>query len=452
MRNGSRVRSLLRRAAVLAAATLVACGGDNSTDFPESPTAFLAVLSPSVALIQAPRVAASVNGDTWLAWAEGDSAQYTIRAARINGVGVVTPSTVVSNVDGTVRDLQITIVGVAPILVWRHFGLTGAVTANAASIQSGSWRHEFASPASAFGDISIAPLPSGIVALSWTRLDSAGRVELVAAHRSPIATWSTPTVIRSLAAGMVLLRSGLASESAGGLMAIWSEAPDASGGGPLPPEALLSSLHDAALDAWGGALMVDAGQHYYSPVIASTANAGWLAAWLSGNPLGITALLAKRFEAGAWGSAADRVDQGQDDRLNELVVTRTTQRIVVGWTGLAATVAPASVRAAAFDIAASQWSAPALVGATQRGFPVSLVLRNDGQATVGAVWSVSQGDGTPLINVSDAAGVWQGASQLDPGGNGLAADLSFFSAGDVATTWYRSVSGGLEDVVARRLR
>jgi non-ribosomal peptide synthetase component F len=82
----------------------------------------------------------------------------------------------------------------------------------------------------------------------------------------------------------------------------------------------------------------------------------------------------------------------------------------------------------------------------------TLVLRSDGHGTLGAVWSVSQGDASPFINVSDAAGVWQGASPLDPDSVGLAADLSFFSASDVATTWFRAASGGQENVVARRLR
>jgi hypothetical protein len=273
MKNLSPVRALGRWAGMAAAATVVSCGGDNSTDF-ESPTAFLAQLSPSVALVQAPRVAASVDSATWIFWAEGDNDQYTLRAARINGVGVVTPSTVVANVAGAARDLRITMVGVEPVLIWRHFGPTGAVTANAASLHSGAWRQELASPASMAGDLSAVSLPSGIVALSWTRRDSAGRFELVGAQRSPAASWSTPVVIRSVAAGTNLLRSGLASDGASGLMAIWSEAPDASGGGPLSPETLLSSLHDAALDAWGAALVIDAGQHYYSPVVAATANAG----------------------------------------------------------------------------------------------------------------------------------------------------------------------------------
>lgn len=138
--------------------------------------------------------------------------------------------------------------------------------------------------------------------------------------------------------------------------------------------------------------------------------------------------------------------------MSELVVTRTMPRLVVAWTGVASTLASGSVFAAAFDVAAGQWSAPALVGTTPRGFPVALVLRSDGQATVGAVWGVSQGDGGPFINLSDSVGVWQGATPLDPQAIGLAPDLSFFSASDVATTWYRLASGGLDDVVVRRVR
>jgi hypothetical protein len=176
MKNLSPVRALGRWAGMLAAATVVSCGGDNSTDFPESPTAFLAQLSPSVALVQAPRVAASVDSATWLFWAEGDNDQYTLRAARINGVGVVTPSTVVANVTGAARDLRITMVGVEPVLIWRHFGPTGAVTANAASLHSGAWRQELASPASMAGDLSAVSLPSGIACgCSSTRARASSR-------------------------------------------------------------------------------------------------------------------------------------------------------------------------------------------------------------------------------------------------------------------------------------
>jgi hypothetical protein len=35
---------------------------------------------------------------------------------------------------------------------------------------------------------------------------------------------------------------------------------------------------------------------------------------------------------------------------------------------------------------------------------------------------------------------------------GVAANVSLFSASDVATTWYRVVAGGVADVVVRRLR
>jgi hypothetical protein len=174
-------------------------------------------------------------------------------------------------------------------------------------------------------------------------------VELVASRRLPIfGGWSIPMVIRAGAAGMTLLRSAQASDGDGGLMALWSEAPDASGGGPLPAETPLSSQYDPALGAWGAALAVDAGQHYYSPAVASIGT---------------------------------------------------------------------------FDSAADRWSAPSLIGVTPRGLPVSPAIHSDGQGTVAAAWSVSQGDGGPFLNATDASGAWQGAVQLDPVGVGFAPDL-----------------------------
>ena len=111
-------RSLRAFAAMLAAALVAACGGSSDS---ASPAAFLGVVSSSVALGVAPRVAASSDGSTWLAWTEGDFNQYSLIVARINGVGVVGKSTVTSNVAGALRDLRITMVGTTPVLSWRHY-------------------------------------------------------------------------------------------------------------------------------------------------------------------------------------------------------------------------------------------------------------------------------------------------------------------------------------------
>lgn len=441
-------RSLRAFAAMLAAALVAACGGSSDS---ASPTAFFGVVSSSVALGVAARVAASADGSTWLAWTEGDFNQYSLIVARINGVGIVGKSTVTSNVAGALRDLRITMVGTTPVLSWRHYGAADDVTVNAVSLRSGgAWQVELAAAASGQGDVTAASLPAGLLSLSWARLDAAGRFELVASRRALDGSWSTPTVIRTGAAGMVLLRSGQASDGAGGLMAIWSESPDPSGS---PPQTLLSSPYDQTLAAWGAALTVDAGQRYYQPAIASAGAASWVAAWLSGERAETTTLESKRFAAGAWTAAAVRVDQGQDAFLRELVLAGTNHRVHVAWTGLAASVEPGAVRAAAFDAPAGTWSAPSLVATTPRGYPDGLVLRADGQGAAAAAWNVSQGDGNgPFLSVTDTAGNWQAASQLDPGDGGTGVDLALFSASDIATTWYRLVPGALQDVVVRRLR
>ena len=287
------------------------------------------------------------------------------------------------------------------------------------------------------------------MSLAWTRLGGAGNFELVAARRRLDGSWSTPAVIRTGSAGMVVLRSAQASDSASGLMAIWSEAP---GVGAAPPETLLSSQFDETLDAWGAALTVDAGQHYGEAAISSPADAQWVAAWLSGGAPGNNALLSKRFTTGAWSPATTRVDLGQDAVLNEMVLTSRNHHVHLGWIGVPVGAATGSVRSAAFDATAGAWSAPSLIGATPRGFPVGLRLRVEHGGTAAAVWSVAQGDGGPFLNKTDAAGAWQAALQLDPQTAGVGPDVELFSSSDIATTWYRSVAGGLADVVVRRLR
>jgi len=445
------LRSWRAASAWLVAALLASCGGEPA-DITEAPTAFLGVVASSVPLASSPRVAASPDGSTtWLAWSEGDNARQSLVAARVNSVGIVDRMTVAPLAPGVIRDLQITMVGTTPVLTWRHFGDASDVTVNAASFRGLDWQMEIAALASAQGvDVKAVTLPSGRVSLAWTRLDGAGNFELVAARRSLDGSWSTPAVIRTGAAGTVLLRSGQSSDGAGGLMAIWSEAP---GVGTAPPETLLSSQYDETLGAWGAALTVDSGRHYGDAAISSPADAEWVAAWLTGDAFGNTWLLSTRFAGGIWLSLGFvRVDRGEDAIIREMVLTSRNHHVHVGWTGLAAGADSGSVRSAAFDASAGAWSAPSLIGATPRGFPVGLRLAVEHGGTAAAVWSVSQGDGGPFLNKTDAAGTWQAAVQLDPDSTGVGADVSLFAPTDIATAWYRSVAGGRADVVVRRLR
>jgi len=436
--------------AALAAAMLASCGGEPA-DITESPTSFVGVVAASVPLASAPRVAASPDGvTTWLAWTEGDTAQQSLLAAGINSVGVVQRMTVVPLAAGVIRDLQISMIGTTPVLTWRHFGTANDVTVNAASFRGLDWQTEIAALASAQGaEVRAVTLPSGRMSLAWARLGGAGNFELVAAHRRVDGSWSTPAVIRSGAAGMVLLRSAQSSDGAGGLMTIWSEAPAA---GTSPPETLLSSQYDETLGAWSAASIVDAGDHYGEAAVASPADAQWVAAWLSGGPLGSTALLSKRFAAGAWPAATTRVDLAHEALLKEMALTSRNHHVDIGWIGVPAGGASGSVRSAAFDAAAGAWSAPSLIGTTPRGIPVGLRLAVEFGGTAAAVWSVAQGDGGPFLNKTDASGAWQAAVQLDPETAGTGADVSLFSPSDVATTWYRLAAGGAADVMVRRLR
>lgn len=434
------------RAAALSAATLVTgCGGGGDT--PAAPNGFQGVVSASVPLVLSPRVAASADGDTWLAWVEGDSTRQTLIGARVNSVGVVTTLPVTSNFAGALRDVQITMVGIVPVLTWRQYAATGSVSVAAASFQGFAWFGEFSSPASPQGDVRALPLPGGELSLEWTRLDGSGTFQLVAARRSANALWAQPALIRTGDAGAVLLRSSQSTDGSGGLMALWSEAPDAD---PASPQTLLSALYDETSSTWGAPLAVDAGAAYFTPAIGSTDTAGWVAVWLAGDASARTAVVGKRFAAGAWAATSDRIDQGADASLSELVLAPRNHRVDAGWVGVGAGGGSGNVRVAAFENAASAWKAPSLVGAVAIGLPVGLALRSDGQRRAAAAWSVSQGAGGLQLAVTDAAGTWQAASQVDP--VGVAPDLGFFSATDLVAAWYRPVAGGLADVAVRRTR
>jgi hypothetical protein len=437
------VRTLRATAALLTATLLSACGGGG--DVPSAPNGFDGVASAAVPLAVAPRLAASPDGVTWIAWVEGDNARQSLISARINSVGVVTKTTVTANVAGALRDVQITMVGTTPVLTWRLFLDSGAVSVGAYSFDGFSWIGEFASPASAQGDVRVLPLPGAEVSLAWTRVHTSGRFQLVEARRSPGAFWSTPVVIRTGNPGVTLLRSSASSDGGGGLMALWSEAPAAG-----VPETLLSSRYDTIAAAWGAPVVVDAGAFYGSPGIGAIASASWVAAWLAGTPSARTAVVGKRFTGGVWSAATERIDQGQDANLTELAFTARNFRPSVAWVGVPAGATSGNVRAASFDVAGARWSLPSLVGSASSGFPIGLVLRADGQGTTAAAWSVSQGSGGLQWNVTDAAGTWRTASQIDP--VGVAPDLAFFSASDIVTTWYRPVAGGLDDVAVRRTR
>lgn len=441
-----RRRSFHAVAALLAAAIVAACGGGGD-DVPTAPHGFQGNVSAAVPLAAAPHAAASPDGATWLAWVEGDNAHQTLIGARIDSAGVITRLPVTPSFAGAVRDVQVTVVGTTPIVTWRQYASTGSVTVVAASFQGFAWFAEFSSAASAQGDVHALPVLAGEVSLAWTRVDGSGNFELVAARRSFAGSWSAPKVIRTGAAGAVLLRSSQSSDGSGGLMALWSEAASASAGAP---ETLLSSSYDEPTATWGGPLVVDAGGSYGSPAIGSTATASWVAVWLQGNAVARTAVVGKRFGAGAWAATMDRIDGGQDASISELVLAPRNFRVDAGWVGVAAGAGSGNVRVAAFDAAASAWSAPARVGGSASGVPIGLALRSDGHGTAAAAWSVSQGTGGLQLAVTDAAGTWQGASQVDAAG--VAPDLAFFAPTDLVVSWYRPVAGGLDDVAVRRTR
>ena len=230
-------------------------------------------------------------------------------------------------------------------------------------------------------------------------------------------------------------------------MAIWSEAPDASGSGLVPVESLFWSSQPTR--PW----MHGAARSWSMP--ASTTTRRW--------SLRLGPRLARRMALGqrqrqsprcspsdskqvSGPSGADRVDQGQDDRLNELVRdSARMQRVEVGWTGVASTLAVGKrsrrcVRCRCRRVAGRRRS---LVGATPRGFPIALVLRGGRPGRRSARSGPSRRATVDRSSTSATSGgvVARRVATRSRSRRPRPPISSFFSAGDVATTWYRLALG-----------
>jgi hypothetical protein len=424
------------------------CGGGASGTSPAAST--FKVVIASVPLVSFPRAAASPNGHSWVVWPEGDDSNQSVVAAEIDENGSVSRSTLAPSVAGAQFDEQIVMAGTTPVVVWREYRSSGGVIVHAAAYLDGKWNAELAAPAARQADIRLTRLASGELSLVWVQGDPPALVQVVAALRGLNGNWSAPVVVRAEPAGTIVWSLSQASDSTGASMAIWTESPqliDSS----LPPQSLWSSRYDHASGAWGAPTIADAGQLYYSPGIASIGSGNWLVAWMAGDSITLSSVLAKRFLAGTWEVTADRVDASQDDHLNELALAAEKDRTYIVWTGLSAVVSPAAVRAARFDAATGHWSPPALIGATVEGYPISLRLKADAQGTAAATWTISQGPGGPFLASTDSAGAWQAGLRLDPRDGGFSPDLACFSANDIVTTWFQLAPGGRTDIVVRRL-
>ena len=424
------------------------CGGDGSGTSPAAST--FKVVIASVPLVSFPRAAASPDGHSWAVWPEGDDSNQSVVAAEVDEKGSVSRSTLAPSVAGAQLDEQIVMAGTTPVVVWREYKASGGVKIHAAAYIEGQWNVELTASAALQADIRLTRLASGELSLVWVQGDSPGPFQVVAALRGLTGVWSTPVVIRSEPRGTIVWRLNQASDSSGASMAIWTESAQLIDS-TLPPQTLWSSRYDSASGAWGAPTLADAGQLYYSPGVASIGNGNWLVAWLSGDSTKVSAVVSKRFLAGTWEVDAGRVDDGQDDHLNELALVAENGHAYIAWTGLSAVLSPGSVRAASFDAIAGHWSPPALIGFAAQGYPISLRLQADGQGTAAATWTISQGPGGPFLASTDSAGAWQAGLQLDPQSGGFSPDLSFFSANDIVATWYQLAPGGLANIVVRRL-
>jgi hypothetical protein len=431
---------------LLAASALTAClSGSGSWS-----TTFLTVV-PSPALVIAPRVAASTDSSSWLAWIEGDNNSQAPVAARVNSVGSVIRWSIGEPIAGALRDQQILVSGTTPGVAWREYASTGPVRVRAVALRNGRWITELSEEASYLGEVTLVPTAFGGASLMWLQGDAPGQTRLVSMQRAAGGGWSPLQVIRTAEFSP---RSGgprQSSQGNGSLMALWEE-PSASGGDPALGGTLWSSIYDPARGSWEPPLKVYEGPVLAPLDVAAAGDGAWVAVWCGGDASRRTALLAKRFFGGQWESVPSRVDRGQDARLGEISLSGNDARVSVAWTGLADLVsAPNTVRAADFDSGNGTWSMPALLRSAQFGFPTGLRLRVTEAGTAAAVWSISQGPDGPSISSSDANRTWSAASSLSLQGDGNAVDLAFFAPDDVVTTWYRLAAQNRVDIVVHRL-
>ena len=437
----------------LVAIAVSACGGGDVDKSP-SPSAFQIVLPPS-SLVSLPRITASPDGTAWLAWVEGNDTQQSLLAARIDGGGGVRAATVSPNVTGSLQDQQIVMQGATPVLVWREYDQPEAVKVNVAAFVGGQWHQELSVAGSGSGALSVVRITAGGIALGWVRVDASNHFQLVAAERSPNGGWSAPSVVRTLPDGIVFISSDVGSDDGGALMALWSEAPDGSQSTVPQPQSLWSAQSGDAAATWSAPLVVDAGQFYVAPSVASTAPGRWLAAWLAGDSFALTALVDKRFDGTGWSAATERIDAGEDVELREMVMASAGHRIFVAWTGFGPDRQTSSLRASTLDTGSDTWLVPASIHTQIGGFPDVLRVAADSSGVAGLVCDVSQADALrPFLATTDASGRWKAGleTDLDAMGQGLAPSLSFFSSSDVVAAWYRIVPGGSSAIVVRRIR
>jgi hypothetical protein len=201
---------------MLAALEIGGCGGDWQLGTSPPASTFQVVIA-SVSLVSFPRVAASPGGNSWVVWTEGDNNNQSLVAARIDGNGSVSRSTLAPSVAGAQLDEQIVMAGTTPVVAWREFDFSNGVMIHAAAYLNGEWNVELTAPAAHQGDIRLVSLASGELSLVWVQGDPPSAFRLVATRRGLNGVWSAPAVIRSGPPGTIVWDSGGAS------MALWTE-------------------------------------------------------------------------------------------------------------------------------------------------------------------------------------------------------------------------------------
>lgn len=424
-----------------AAGGVVSCGGSS----PDQP-APVQIVATDLALTSVVKVGASSDGSIWLIWTESAGANDVVTAARVDAMGRVTRSTLATVAGGHASEPQIVIAGTTPVVSWteQRGGTRGLVAAWVG--QRWVIEQTLGSFATVIGTPQLTAGGASEAHVTWVEYLSAGGTRLLDARRSAGGTWSAPTVVRTTP--MLLQPARLALDADGVALAVWTETISAPT--VATTYALLAAPFDPALGQWADPVTLDTVGT--APRIESCGTRDWVVAWRrADSPADRGSVMARRLAGGFWRTPV-RVDTATDEDPVEIALASSNGSLQIAWTAAASDILRGrNVRAAKFDCAGGQWSAPSLVTGFSPALPSGLDLEVSTLGRAALVWGTQTGAGDPALARSDGTR-WQAPFALEDGTlHGNAPSVAALGGGWVAA-WYRFGNGGKLDVVIRRVQ
>lgn len=433
-------------AAFLALAMAGCGGGGDATLSPDFQTA-----AADRALSERPEVAVASDGTVWLAWTERAAGLESVESARIDRAGGTTLPTVSAASGEVKRSARVALSATTPVVAWREVGTAGD-RIRVASHGGSGWIAEQGRGPFVTGDIDLLDAGAGRICLVWSELPPSGRIARLVAIRAASGLWSPATTVPAPTdASLVVDELHVGAADDGSLMAVWSEGPPSPSTAPTV-RTLRAARFDPLLAAWQPAQTLDAGVAIVPRVVAGHGGR-WLAHWISGDPLGVRELRARRYAEGAWQDTARPVDPAAGGSVRDSTAAPQGGDLPwLAWRVDTTDVPPrVAVRAARFDLATGTVSAPTPIAAPGEPQATGLALRRGTDGRRALVWGTATGPSGPFFAVT-RSDVWQTASRLEPdpailaNGPGLAA----LPDGGFVATWFRD-AGVRQDVVLRRL-